>query len=77
MSQLNISIPLDKMAALIQAGHLCVADVKSLDNETKKKLWQLCLMSCKQRVHCYESLTLNNQSSDLIDEQLISMFQPN
>ncbi|GIU02837.1 MULTISPECIES: hypothetical protein [Shewanella] len=77
MTKLNISIPLEKMALLIQSGHLCVADVKSLDIETKKQLWQLCLMSCNQRVHCNKPVAVNIQSSDLIDEQLISMFQAN
>ncbi len=75
MTQLNISIPLDKMASLIQSGHICVADIKSLDIETKKQLWQLCLMSCKKRVYCDEAVTVNHQSPELIDEQLISMFR--
>ena len=75
MTQLNISIPLEKMAALIQSGHLCVADVKSLDIETKKQLWQVCLMSCNKRVHCDEPATLRSPNADVLDEQLISMFQ--
>nr|WP_240433838.1 hypothetical protein [Shewanella japonica] len=65
MANLNISIPLEKMALLIQSGHLCVADFKSLDQQTKQKLWQLCLLSCKKRVNC----TNASQFMELIEQE--------
>ncbi|ABZ76754.1 hypothetical protein Shal_2195 [Shewanella halifaxensis HAW-EB4] len=50
--QLNIRIPEDKIAELIQQGVLCAADFKCLDAQTKKAVWQLCLWSCEKRIHC-------------------------
>ncbi|MCL1137313.1 hypothetical protein [Shewanella pneumatophori] len=50
--RLNISIPEDKIAQLIQQGLLCAADFKCLDSETKQAVWQLCLWSCEKRIHC-------------------------
>lgn len=53
MSKLvNIAIPAEKLAKLIQQGQLCAADFSCLDTESKQQVWQLCLWSCKQRVHC-------------------------
>ena len=48
----NLSISVEKLAALFQAGHLCAADLNCLDNESKQQIWQLCLWSCNKRVHC-------------------------
>ncbi|WP_194945015.1 hypothetical protein [Shewanella sp. TC10] len=76
MTQLNISISLEKMAALIQSGHLCVADFKSLDIETKKQLWQLCLVACNKRIYCNSPKELNDsdQDIDVLEQQVISIF---
>jgi len=48
----NLSISVEKLAALFQAGHLCAADLNCLDHESKQQIWQLCLWSCNKRVHC-------------------------
>ncbi|WP_283102679.1 hypothetical protein [Shewanella abyssi] len=50
--KLNISISQQKMAQLIQQGHLCAADFKCLDAESKQTVWQLCLWCCEKRIHC-------------------------
>ncbi|MEZ9819297.1 hypothetical protein AB4238_01540 [Shewanella sp. 10N.286.45.A1] len=49
---LNISIPQQKIAQLIQQGHLCAADFKCLDSESKNTVWQLCLWCCEKRISC-------------------------
>ncbi|PKG73698.1 hypothetical protein CXF83_12870 [Shewanella sp. Choline-02u-19] len=49
---LNINISQQKMAQLIQQGHLCAADFKCLDAESKQTVWQLCLWCCEKRIHC-------------------------
>ncbi|MDX2322366.1 MAG: hypothetical protein QNK26_17410 [Moritella sp.] len=51
-SKVNLSISTHKLAELIQAGHLCVADLNCLDSKSKQQVWQLCLWSCNKRVHC-------------------------
>lgn len=45
-SSLKVEIPLDIMQRLLEDGHLCAADVRCLDNETKKALQRLCLANC-------------------------------
>lgn len=61
MSQLvNIAVPVEKLAELIGKGQLCAADFSCLDAESKKQVWQLCLWSCKQKVHC--SKACHNES---------------
>lgn len=56
-SKVNISISNQKLAELIQAGHLCAADLNCLDAESKQQVWQLCLWSCNKRVHCTKACT--------------------
>ncbi|QUM76822.1 hypothetical protein HWV00_11565 [Moritella sp. 24] len=56
-SKVNLSISTHKLAELIQAGHLCVADLNCLDAESKQQVWQLCLWSCNKRVHCTKPCT--------------------
>ncbi len=53
MSKLvNIAVPVEKLAALINSGALCAADFSCLDSESKQQVWQLCLWSCQQKVSC-------------------------
>ncbi|MDO6618281.1 MULTISPECIES: hypothetical protein [unclassified Shewanella] len=68
MSQLNISISIDKLAKLIQSGQLCVADFRSLDTQTKQQLWQLCLLSCKERIHCQHPADNPNNLIEMFSE---------
>ncbi len=52
--KLNISLSYDVLANLIRSGGLCAADFRCLDQHTKQQVWQICLTSCKQRIHCQE-----------------------
>jgi hypothetical protein len=63
-SKVNLSISSSKLAELIQAGHLCAADLNCLDPESKRQVWQLCLWSCNKRVHCTKSCTRQCNSDD-------------
>ncbi len=63
--RLNISLPYEVLANLIKAGALCAADFRCLDQNTKRRVWQICLTSCKQRIHCQhqscQDCDFNNQ----------------
>ncbi|GIU10853.1 MULTISPECIES: hypothetical protein [unclassified Shewanella] len=77
--QLNISISEAKIAQLIQQGHLCAADFKCLDRETKQAVWQLCLWSCEKRIHCdkhcqQECKSLCNEQSQELVKSAIAVF---
>lgn len=65
-TKVNLSISAEKLATLIQAGHLCAADFSCLDAESKQQVWQLCLWSCNKRVHCSKpcSKLCNKQHSN-------------
>ncbi|MDB2386755.1 hypothetical protein N9W21_05370 [Shewanella sp.] len=54
---LNIRISEQKIAQLIQQGHLCAADFKCLDPESKHRVWQLCLWCCEKRISCTKNAT--------------------
>jgi len=56
-AKVNVSISSEKLAELIQSGHLCAADLNCLDAESKQQVWQLCLWSCNKRVNCTKSCT--------------------
>ncbi|MBY5993180.1 hypothetical protein [Ferrimonas balearica] len=45
--QLQVGIEVEKLAALVRSGALCIADLQALDADTKAALWRLCL-------HCVE-----------------------
>jgi hypothetical protein len=48
-NRINLSLNEDTLARLIQEGHVCAADLGFLDTFSKRKVWQLCLRSCKSR----------------------------
>lgn len=56
-AKINVSISSQKLAELIQAGHLCAADLNCLDPESKQQVWQLCLWSCNKRINCTKACT--------------------
>ncbi|MBY6187309.1 hypothetical protein KUV89_11825 [Marinobacter hydrocarbonoclasticus] len=45
--QVQIGMDVEKLAALVRSGALCIADLQALDADTKAALWRLCL-------HCVE-----------------------
>lgn len=45
-ASLRVEIPLDLARKLLEQGHICAADLRCLDNGTKKRLQRLCLESC-------------------------------
>lgn len=71
-TKVNLSISTHKLAELIQAGHLCVADLNCLDAESKQQVWQLCLWSCNKRVHCFKPCTQQCNSGYCGDVQTAS-----
>ncbi|BDM64337.1 hypothetical protein NFHSH190041_17890 [Shewanella sp. NFH-SH190041] len=50
--QVRIAISAEKLAQLMAGGHLCAAEIKCLDSDTKQQVWQTCLHSCSQRLGC-------------------------
>lgn len=56
MKNINLAMPEPLLARLIYEGHLCAADVKCLDTESKQRIWQLCLWACKERAGCQKPL---------------------
>jgi len=55
MSQrINLSISPHKLAQLIQDGHLCAAEFRCLDSQSKQQVWQLCLICCQKRITCQQ-----------------------
>ena len=48
--QLEISI--EKLESLFDRGELCAAEVRCLNCESKKLIWDLCLRSCVKRKLC-------------------------
>lgn len=45
-ASLRVEIPLDLAQKLLERGHICAADLRCLDNGTKKRLQRLCLEAC-------------------------------
>jgi hypothetical protein len=45
----QIEVPLDKLRSLMNKGELCASEIRSLNNESKKYIWNLCLSSCLQK----------------------------
>ncbi|ADN77722.1 hypothetical protein Fbal_3525 [Ferrimonas balearica DSM 9799] len=45
--QVQVGIDIEKLAALVRSGAVCIADLQALDADTKAALWRLCL-------HCVE-----------------------
>ncbi|PHY63365.1 hypothetical protein FJD32_012080 [Shewanella sp. LC6] len=52
--RINLSISEEKLAQLIREGSLCAADFSCLDNQSKRKVWQLCLICCQKRIGCQQ-----------------------
>lgn len=51
-NRINLSISSQKLAKLIHEGHLCAADFTCLDSDSKRQVWQLCLICCQKRIVC-------------------------
>ena len=60
MAKINVAIESTKVAQLIKAGHLCAADLQCLDRDNKQTLWQLCLLSCQNRIGCQKTQCQQN-----------------
>ncbi|MFB2647211.1 hypothetical protein [Shewanella mangrovisoli] len=52
--RINLSISEEKLAQLIREGKLCAADFSCLDSQSKRKVWQLCLICCQKRISCQQ-----------------------
>lgn len=52
--RINLSISEQKLAQLIHEGHLCAADFSCLDSQSKRQVWQLCLICCQKRITCQQ-----------------------
>lgn len=48
----QIEIGLNKLERLFNEGHLCAAEIRCLNAQSKKKVWGLCLSSCAKSLHC-------------------------
>ncbi len=57
--RVNLSIPTKKLTELIQSGVLCAADFHCLDQESKQKVWQMCLWCCSKKINCTKDCSLN------------------
>ncbi|MCS6190564.1 hypothetical protein [Shewanella baltica] len=62
--QINLSISTHKLAQLIHDGHLCAADFRCLDSQSKQQVWQLCLICCQKRITC-QKCTLSSCTKNL------------
>ena len=49
---IQLEIEIDKIESLVRRGEICVADIRCLNCESKRCLWQICLESCVNRVEC-------------------------
>jgi len=57
MSQrINLSISTHKLAQLIHDGHLCAADFRCLDSQSKQQVWQFTCQQCTFST-CTKNLT--------------------
>ncbi|MDH0448730.1 MULTISPECIES: hypothetical protein [Shewanella] len=57
--RINLSISEEKLAQLIREGKLCAADFSCLDSQSKRKVWQLCLICCQKRISCQQCTQTN------------------
>lgn len=64
-NRINLSMPEHKLAQLIRDGHLCAADFSCLDSDSKKKVWQLCLLCCKNHILCGQCTHANHPQIDI------------
>ena len=44
----RLEINLEKLESLFSSGLLCAADIRCLNRESKKHIWNLCLGSCSR-----------------------------
>jgi hypothetical protein len=47
---LRIEVGEEVILRLLEAGHVCAADFRCLDCESKKCIWRLCLESCAYKL---------------------------
>ncbi|QIZ77966.1 hypothetical protein [Ferrimonas lipolytica] len=60
MPAINIALDQNLLQQLIRDGHLCVAQLSALDQQSKSALWQLCLeCSCDNRFDNTEQQALH------------------
>ncbi len=71
--RVNLSISTQKLTQLIQSGVLCAADFRCLDQESKQKVWQMCLWCCSKKINC----TNDCASSCAADCQGTATFKSN
>ncbi|NRD74073.1 hypothetical protein HQQ94_12670 [Shewanella sp. VB17] len=84
-THINLAISAEKLAKLIQSGDVCAADFRCLDQASKQKVWQLCLLCCSNRVGCLQSCNSScagsecNSSDPSINSQQVGdiMSAPN
>ena len=51
-TRLQVSIPASTAKRLIENGHLCAADLRCLDLDSKRQLQRLCLEACAHCMRC-------------------------
>lgn len=49
----QIEIEVDKLESLFNEGILCATDFRSLNDESKQSIWNLCLTTCVKRLNCH------------------------
>ena len=51
----QIEVPVAKLEELFRLGMLCAADLRSLNDVSKRCIWELCLTSCAKKLSCIPS----------------------
>lgn len=67
-----LGINKEVLARLIADGHLCAADLRSLDADTKQFLWQTCLWACKKRLSCKAAAEVKNAKTISVRDEYAS-----
>lgn len=60
--RVNLSISTEKLAQLIQSGALCAAELRCLDQDSKQKVWQMCLWCCSKKICCTKECSINDSA---------------
>ncbi len=45
----QLEVGIEKLESLFAKGELCAADIRCLNCDSKKSIWNLCLKSCARR----------------------------
>ncbi len=63
MDTVRLEIKTEVLNQLLRNGYLCAADLKSLDKDSKRCLWDLCLKNC---MNC--KLNIDNKTKPYFNE---------